>query len=282
MNRKDIIINGVDFTLTELSSYGSGFGIRKWREKYDTNHFIIKTVHTKFNKSLFSFPHTPIVISELYNVGKFSQRKNLRVLDMPIKFPGSSDYRVPKELNHLDEAISKIISFEHLINPNISEYFAYLTVDQGRIPSNSFQRKPGCHVDGFQGARIKRKRPINRSYIIYDEVPTVFYPQEFRTDHLNEETDNFFLSFDEQADERMAITFDPYKILLMNAYTVHRADRVNYEIDRTFFRLSFDTLVFDRYGNTHNPMFDYKWDMVTRDTQKHLVHKRLPYHPDAF
>lgn len=282
MKQKNVSIDGVDFTLTELSSYGASYGLRQWREKYDTNHFIVKTVHTTFDKSLYSFPHTPMAISELYGTGKFSQRKNIRVLDMPIKFPGGTEYRVPKELNAFDEAISKIISFEHTINSNVNEYFAYLTIDQGYVPANSFQRKPGCHVDGFQGERIKNKRPINRSYIIYDEIPTVFYPQEFRTSHLNKATDNFFLSFDEQSNEEMAITFDPYKILLMNAYTVHRAGTINYDVDRTFFRLSFDTQMFDRYGNTHNPMFDYNWNMVTRDTQKHLVHKRLPYHPDAF
>lgn len=276
MNRKDIVVDGAKFTLTELGSYGYGVGVRLWREKLDEEHFIIKTVHRPFDKDMFSVPHTPILISDVYNESKFSRKNNLRVLDMPIKFPGSPDYRIPKELSQFDEVIAKIVSFEHTINPNIHQYYAYLTVDQGEIPADTYQRKPGCHVDGFQGARIKRKRPINRSYIVYDTTPTVFYPQSFQTDHLNEETDNFFLSFDEQADATLEITFDTYKILLMNAYTVHRADKTDKPTARTFFRLSFDTIVFDRFGNTHNPMFDYNWTMTTRTTQSCLVHKPLP------
>jgi len=34
---------------------------------------------------------------------------------------------------------------------------------------------------------------------------------------------------------------------------------------RTFFRLSYSPRMFDRLGNTHNPLFDYSWPMVPRD-----------------
>lgn len=277
MNRKDIIINGIAFSLTELSSYGFGIGVRKWSKKLDTNHFIIKTVHRTFDKKLYYFPHTPIVVDDIYNVEKFSRKNNLRVLDMPIKFP-KSEYKIPKELNQFDEVISKIISFEHNINPYIDQYYSYLTVDQGEVEENTFQRSPGCHVDGFQGDRVKEKRPINRSYIAYDNIPTIFYAQNFKTDHLNEKTDDFFLSFDEQANESNAITFDPFQIVLMNAFTVHKSDAAKQSVYRTFIRLSYDTIIFDRFGNTHNPMFQYNWNMVSRDTKKHLKHNSLTNH----
>lgn len=282
MNRKEIIIDDVKFTLTELSSYGFGIGVRKWSKKIDTNHFIIKTVHRAFDKNLYYFPHTPIVVDDVYNVAKFSRRSNLRVLDMPIKFP-RSEYKIPKELNQFDEIISKIISFEHTINPFIDQYYAYLTIDQGEVEKNTFQRNPGCHVDGFQGNRVKEKRPINRSYIVYDDVSPIFYAQNFKTSHLNEKTDDFFLSFDEQADETNAITFDPYQIILMNAFTVHKSAKSERFVYRTFIRLSYDTMIFDRFGNTHNPMFQYNWNMVSRDTKKHLKHNSLlSYNQNAF
>lgn len=278
MSRKDVDINGKRFTLTTLGSYGFGIGVRPWRLPFDAKHFVIKTIHSKFDKELYSFPHTPILIDEVYDREKFSRKNALRVLDMPIKFAGSNEYRVPKELQQFDELIAKIVSFEHTVNPYVSDYYAYLTVDQSTVAENSFQRNPGCHVDGFQGARIKEKRPVNRSYIVYDATPTIFYPQSFKTDHLNEATDNFFFSFEEQSDETSAIHFLPYQILLMNAYTVHKSAISNHDTHRTFFRLSFDTMIFDRFGNTKNPMFDYNWQMITRDTQKYLVHKPIPKH----
>lgn len=276
MRSKDITINGDKFTLTELGNYGFSIGIRQWKEKFDKNHFIIKTVHSKFDKDNFSFPHTPLYVSEISNTTKFSRQNNIKVLDMPIKFPGSSDYSLPKELAQFDEAISKIVAFEHNINPYVNQYYAYLTIDQEYLPSYSYQRKSGCHTDGFQGASVKNKRPINRSYIIYDQIPTVFYPQKFIASHLDEKVDNFFLSFDSQADRSLAITFDPYSIILMNAYTVHRSALASYSTYRTFLRVSYDTMMYNRLGNTHNPMFDYKWDMIIKSVPQHLRFRPLP------
>lgn len=285
MKRKDIEnVYGEKFTLTELSHYAFTVGVRQWREPFDRDHFIIKTVNRPFDKHLFYFPHTPMVISDIHSQYKFSRHSDIRVLDMPIKFPGSSEYRIPRELHQFDEVIARCVSFEHNINSHVGEqYYAYITIDQCEVPANTHQRKPGCHVDGFQGARIKNKRPVNRSYIAYDCIPPVFYAQEFRTDHLNEETDNFFLSFDEQASDVYAMTYDPYQIILTNAYTVHRADVAPATTYRTFFRLSYDTIEFDRFGNTHNPLFSYNWSMVTRGTPRALKHKPLPiHHPDAY
>ena len=297
MNRKDITAtDGINYTLTTLNSYGFSVGIRKWKEPYDKNHFIIKTVGRKFDNELFSFPHTPILIDEVSNCGRFSRKSDLRVLDMPIKMPGRSDYRIPKELDQFDELIAKVVSFEHEINPRVNEYYAYLTIDQGTIQEGQYQRRPGCHTDGFQGAGSIQKIPVGRSYIVYDEAPPIFFPQSFRTSHLDEKKHNFFTSFDEQIDENLALKFDTYQILLMNGYTVHRASMMDYTAYRTFFRLTYDLNVYNRLGNTHNPMFHYNWNMVSKDTQKHLVHKPLPisepmqkwhppmlrHHPDAF
>jgi hypothetical protein len=274
MRRKDVILdNGDKFTLTELSSYGYSIGIRKWREPIDTEHFIIKTVNSTFDKENYRVIHSPIVIGEVYNTEKFSDIRHLRVLDCPIKFPGSNEYRIPRELNQFDEVIAKCAAHEHAINPNIDQFYAYITIDQMYIEANDYHRKSGCHVDGFQGSRIKPKRLINRSYIAYDRVPTVFYGQSFETEHLDEARHNFFQSFDEQAQESAELRFDPYSIVLMNAYSVHKSDKVNYPIYRTFFRLSYDVNRFDRFGNTHNPMFDYHWNMVTRDTKDKLIFK---------
>lgn len=282
MHRKDITLNnGERFTLTDLVPYGYSIGLSKWREPIDTNDFIIKTVNSTFNKENFSTPHCPIVIGEILNKEKFSDIRHLRVLDCPIKFPGSNEYRIPTELNQFDDVIAKVASYEHAINPNIDQFYAYLTIDQMYVDENSYHRKPGCHCDGFQGARVNPKRLVNRSYIAYDRVPTVFYNQAFETEHLDEAKHDFFSSFDDQANQSAELRYDPYCLLLTGAYTVHRSDKVDYPIYRTFFRLLYDVRVFDRFGNTHNPMFDYHWNMTTRHTRDKLYHKRK-HHPNAY
>lgn len=283
MSRRDISINGTKFTINEIGNYGFGIGVHLWRNKFDENHFIIKTVHSVFNKKMYSYPHIPMVVDDIIDTVKFSCLNDLRVLDMPIKFPGNNDYRIPKELVQFEEVIAKIASFEHTINPRAKDYFAYLTIDQSNVLDGEYQRKPGCHVDGFQGARIENKKPINRSYIVFDAISPSFYTQKFETEHLNDETDNFFLSFDEQAQDKYEVQYDPYQIILMNAYTVHKANRAPKSMNRTFFRLSYDTSIFDRYGNTKNKLFDYYWNMKLRNVQKHLRHNPLPkHHPNAY
>lgn len=265
----DVEHGGIRFQQTKLGSSGYGLSPRQWRKPIPLKHFVIDTVHTVFDKAAFQHPHTPFVVDELLNEGKFSRRNDIRILDCPIKFPGS-DYKLPKEAAQFDEVLSKMLSFEHRINRNVQAYYAYLTIDQGWVKKGELQRRGGCHVDGFQGARIYPKRAINRSYIAYDCVSPIFYCQPFYVAHLDERYVDFFDEFDCQALKAGEVFFDPYRILLMNAYTVHKAKPSERDQYRTFIRLSYDVHKFDRLGNTHNPMFDYKWDMVARDTQKKL------------
>ena len=274
MQRKDIMLsNGDRFTLTTLSDYGYSIGLRKWRGHIDQDHFIHKSVNTIFNKENYGIIHSPIVIDEVYNEDKFSDIRNFRILDCPIKFPGSNEYKIPRELHQFDEVIAKIASYEHTINPNIDQFYAYLTIDQMYVEANKYHRNPGCRVNGFQGAKHNPKRLINRSYTIYDRVPTIHYAQKFETEHLDEAKHNFFLSFDEQAEEKNELRFDPYSIILTNSYSVYKNDKVDYPIYRTFFRLSYDVNIFNRFGNTHNPMFDYNWNMLVNNTKDMLGFK---------
>lgn len=275
-----IIVNGQTFYIPELSSNGFSVSPRNWRKPIDKKHFIIQTVCQSFDKGEFAFPHIPIVVDDIINK-KFSNQNNIRVLDCPIKFAGNSEFCIPYELRQFDEVIVKAISYEYTINPDFNNYYAYITIDQGNVTAGEYQRNPGCHIDGLQPARLKQKKPINRSYIAYDCVPPTFFAQSFKMDHLDEAEDDFFFAIDDQVEESGALFFDPMQIILTNAYSVHRSERSDADQYRTFFRLTFSVMKFDRYGNTHNPMFDYKWDMISRDTRNHLKKGRL-YHPNAF
>ena len=64
-----------------------------------------------------------------------------------------------------------------------------------------------------------------------------------------------------------AKTFQPYEIVLMNAYCAHRGSPAPEEKYRTWIRLSFEVREFNRLGNAHNPMFDYNWEMKPRDIE---------------
>lgn len=62
------------------------------------------------------------------------------------------------------------------------------------------------------------------------------------------------------ADEEKSVVTKPFEITLMNAYSVHSAMPTDRNCYRTFLRVEFSVLQFDRLGNAINPWFDYKWE----------------------
>jgi hypothetical protein len=220
----------------------------------------------------FAAPQRPSLVG--WAAPGFSTRRHVRILDMPIKLAGSNEYRLPQMLLPWQSTIKQIVETEHGFNPDVLDFYAYLTVDQGFVNQGHTQRQGGCHVDGFQGARLPQKNRINRSYVVSDRDTTICFLQKFLVQKLDEARHDFFLEFDLQADWRSAWRPEPYQIMLMNAYNVHQAAEVSEDCYRTFLRLSYDVREFDRLGNTHNPMFEYQWEMVPRTVHDSLVQYR--------
>ena len=94
----------------------------------------------------------------------------------------------------------------------------------------------------------------------------------FETSHLDPRIDNYFHDFDRQAatEQKRKVRLAAGQIVLMDAYTVHGSEPAKFDSARTFLRLSFDVLPFDRLGNTPNPLLKTGWDMVLRDAQASL------------
>ncbi|MBK7844081.1 MAG: hypothetical protein IPJ71_10360 [Bdellovibrionales bacterium] len=216
-------------------------------------------------------------IGEAQARAPFQKNQGLRVLDMPIKMSGGSEYRVPRELLPFMDTIQQIVEHFHRIAPPgfAQKAFAYITVDQGMVDPGTSQRKGGAHVDGFQGARIHPKNELNYSYLVSNLTPTAFYDQPFHLEHLEERVHDHFFEMDLQKTDVARFLTEEYKIYLMNAYTVHEATSAQMPGFRTFLRISFDVKEFDRLGNTHNPLFDYNWKMAPREIQSGLI-KYLP------
>jgi hypothetical protein len=241
------------------------------KEPFDSKHPIIQNVHSRFDLSGFEKIHRPLVIGQVYDTAKFSYPNNfpdgLCVIDLPIKTAMGAVYRIPKELDQFSETIRRIVSFEHAINAYNGQCYAYLTVLQGIVHSGKFQRTDGsCFVDGLRAEMIKR--PIARSYTIYDRVPDVFYCQKFdvsgvkwvheckgadqkigiRYHGLFGDVGTFPALLNEQAVEETAIDFERYSIIANDIYSVCRETTVDYPVFRTFFKLTFDTVKKDAVG----------------------------------
>lgn len=189
------------------------------------------------------------------------------VLDMPIKFPGT-DVRIPSVLASVVPALQRIIDIDATLNRDYDRYYAYLSIHQAQLLPGERMRENPFHVDGFQGPRWTDKHPVNRSYLLSDQLGTSFYPIGFPLDHLDLEIDDVYAEFERviEANKAKPQSSKDFELILMDAYCVHRGAVAEKAMFRTWMRVSWETRVFDRLGNTHNPLFDYNWPMVARDT----------------
>jgi hypothetical protein len=260
----------------EFKEYGKGAMIQpNWGciVEHDNNlrRYYTEVLNKPFTKKRFRRPGVFRDIERINNVPSFSNFRGTRCLDMPIKMAGSNEYRIPEELSQFIEPISKMISFETAHNERINDFYAYLTIDQSEAEPNTTHRHGGLHVDGFQGKRIDPKVECDRSYIVVDCDPPSFWNQSFKTvESMDDGTQNIFHEFDRTKHYSAEIKAIPYHIYLMDCYAVHGANPSESK-RRTFCRLSYSVRQFDRLGNSHNYLFDYKWDMYERDISSVLM-----------
>lgn len=219
----------------------------------------------------------PVVLDRLDAIGARMFSSHIEpfashVLDMPIKFPGT-DVRLPHELASFAHVVQRIVDIERFLNVDYEKYYAYLSIHQGMVNPGDRQRETPYHVDGFQGPRWTEKHPANHSYLLTDDLPTVFYPVGFPLDDIDPNFDDIYAEFARRIDGDPRVETwmpKPLEIMLMDCYCVHRGQRALQPTFRTWLRISWETRIFDRLGNAHNPLFDYRWDMVARDTDPRI------------
>jgi hypothetical protein len=241
----------------------------------DRDSPVIRGIHSVWDLAEFTRPRRPVSLGVLSadELALFARPGAPRVLDLPIKMPDCPEYRLPRAFAQFAPTVQRIIDVEHAINPHHAEYFAYLTIDQRPVQPGTLHREAPCHVDGFQGARWKPKCHTNHSYTVSDLLPTAYYVQPFDFTGLDEARHDFFWEMNAQvADTNEAHRWqpEPAELTVMDCFCVHRGVEASRPTFRTWLRLSFEERrrIFDRLGNGHNPLFDYRWTMVERDIEQ--------------
>lgn len=206
----------------------------------------------------------------------FSQPGAPRVLDLPVKIPDVDEVRLPRALRQFAPTVQRLIDIESAINPDARAWFAYLTIDHGDVEPGTMQRDAPVHSDGFVGARLQSLHlRINHSFVVSDALPTAFFVQPFDFSGLHLDTHNFFLEMSAQVKatrEQHRLQHARGEIVLMDCYCAHRGveNTTTHSVRRTWLRLSFEERrrVYDRLGNTPNPLFDRQWPLVERDVEQ--------------
>lgn len=267
---------GKSFSMPVLSAHGFTIvpdaGLNTGNLGSPSTSAVVADLGSVWDLNKFKMPRRPLSVAHIsaQSMALFSLPGMPRILDMPIKFPGT-EYRVPQEYAQLRPVLETIAHHRAALNiAGENEFYAYLTVDQSWVEPGILQREAPCHVDGFQGARWDPKVRLNHTYTMGDAVPTTYYEQAFDFDALDEKVHNFFWEMNRivaLTKSQHAITPANGELTLMDAYSVHRGSPAPERLYRTWIRLSFEVRKFDRLGNAHNPMFDYNWEMVPRDIE---------------
>ena len=246
----------INYQPCNLSSDGEVFSIAKfWHPTIDSWSPVYKDILEPFNFMKYTCPRLPISLGSM-DMSLFLSCPN--VLRVPIKFGGSNEIRLPKELLLIKEELIRLLQYDYYITGDMwTEFFCHITIHNALVNKGDTQRFPGFHGDGLQGGKFKQKLICEHSYIATNRFPTEFAMKPFFVGHINEDRYNIFKEFDNQVDEHTPI----YKarenhIYLIDPYMVHRSPNVEETCFRTFFRLTTTPAELLMPKNTVNPMFE--------------------------
>ena len=238
-----------------------------------------------WNLDGFNQKRTPTEIGTLRFPERFSGRGEapIRVLDLPIRMPGQG-LRLPSGLAQFGEAIdlARWAEERQVHRDRWDQTYCYITVDQKPVAPGVSQRRAGAHSDAYvvdagghqldvtveNASRFPVGTPIERTYLAYDCLPTVCWEGPFQIKCDPADCDSVQAGFDQQKEGMGSIQFPPFTVVMLTPYDVHEAapNLTDSPIERTFVKIAFSTHRYNREGNTHNPLFDYDWEMVPRKT----------------
>jgi hypothetical protein len=252
---KQKTVNSERYRKTELSEEGEVFEIESFESQIiDPWSPIYKDITKPFDFHKYTCPRLPI------SMGQLEERifENLPdVLRLPIKWNGSNEVRLPKELSSLDETLKIIMQYDRQINPFFTEFFTHITIDNSEVDAGRTQRYPGFHGDDLQDGDYTTKACAH-SYVYVNNNPTEITMQPFFVAHLGGKGYNVFKEFDRQVKRVSTFKTIPNHLYLMDPYVVHASPKVEETTRRIFFRLTLTPSELLLPNNTINPMFAEK------------------------
>lgn len=273
-------VENIKYDETMLGKKGNKLTIRPvWMPTVQAWSPVYTFLNAPFNFDHFTSPRLPIDLGA-FNIDFIKHVP--RVLRLTVKPVGEMTAYIPAELKQAEDFIMQVLEYEQTVNPNLINCEVHVTTDYSPVKKDETHRFPGWHVDGLQGGKFKQKLLAEHSYIIATNEPTEFCIQPFFIKHYDEDTTNFFKTFDQQARDVNIYRGLSNHLYLMDAYMVHRTPKILSDTHRGFIRITVANAPLPIEYNTLNPMLKQKRPQYKLDIRDWLRESDQPVNYDYY
>lgn len=185
---------------------------------------------------------------------------------LPIKMPREASPTYESRLSCFNKLIDEICEAfikEYGACTYLNSYMYLTARHMYQVPNCTFNRE-GYHSDGFLTDDI--------NYIWCDKYPTIFNKTLF---NLIPDDKIAIKMMEMQAESRNEVTYQENQLLRLNQFNIHKVAPIKEECMRTFLKVSFSKDKYDLIGNSHNYLFNYKWDMKSRNKERNIPQSNL-------
>lgn len=159
----------------------------------------------------------------------------------------------------------------------ITDRYAYITVDIQPVYPGTTQRIPGWHIDGMQGDEVVVKKAPDLMFLWVDALPSRFSPQSLCMDGFNSSVHNIHRWVEREVSlhEDVSVSLSPGMIYAFDPYMPHTGtiNTTKKSMPRTLVRLVFTHLPVTSRKMTINPhaQYDYLVHCTSGDVPIHLL-----------
>lgn len=211
--------------------------------------------------------------TEPINLGEFdvSLTEMMYYLYLPIKMAGHETIKLPDNVEQLKPLVNQVAKYcsEQLGRDYDKDYY-YLSARKGWATPDNPLNRPGWHCDGFG------TEDANFAYWIGHG--TRFSRQEFK-----EISDSHILSlkqFEDQVEWDEVYSPPEKTLYYLSPRCVHTTPAMpSRGAMRQFIKISVSTQRYNLEDNSHNYLFDYKWEMQPRAAMRNDPHRAQRDYP---
>lgn len=182
---------------------------------------------------------------------------------LPIKLSGQAEPVIEDRLKCFSGLIGTVCC-DFIGKDGLNKYVAsnvYLTAKHLYAKPGCPINRPGYHSDGFMTDDI--------NYIWCDVYPTIFNSSPYSLTMHHEYS---LQEMEEQSLKEKEIQYQPYELLRLTQFNIHKVAEIEKPCLRTFVKISFSYDKYNLIGNSHNFLLNYDWEMKPREeTRNHPI-----------